>query len=101
MVVILANLLNNAIEACEKCSDQKVIKLKFLKEEEGIILSVKNTCSQPAVFENGRIRTSKLLEPQEHGIGVKNIISMIEKYNGSYVIKNSDLEFYFSIIIPG
>lgn len=101
MVVILANLLSNAIEACEKCENQKVIKLKFLKEEDDIILSVKNTCNQPAIFENGSIRTSKLIDPEEHGIGVKNIIAMIEKYDGSYVIKNSDLEFYFSLIIPG
>ncbi|WP_243140888.1 sensor histidine kinase [Candidatus Galacturonibacter soehngenii] len=100
IVVILANLLNNAIEACEKCSNQKVIKLKFIKEEDGIILSVKNTCSEPPIFENGRIKTSKLLEPEEHGIGIKNIITIIEKYNGSYVIKNNDSEFYFSILIP-
>lgn len=31
VVTILANLLNNAIEACEACEDKKVIKFKFLK----------------------------------------------------------------------
>ena len=30
LVVILANLLNNAIEACEKCEEKKTIKLKFI-----------------------------------------------------------------------
>ena len=33
LVVILANLLNNAIEACEKCEEKKTIKLKFVIEE--------------------------------------------------------------------
>jgi hypothetical protein len=28
------------------------------------------------------------------------IIEVIEKYNGSYVIKNDGEEFYFSIVIP-
>ena len=41
LVVILANLLNNAIEACEKCEEKKTIKLKFVIEENLIVLSVK------------------------------------------------------------
>ena len=36
IVVILSNLLSNAIEACEKYSGKKVIKLKFIKEGEGV-----------------------------------------------------------------
>lgn len=39
--MILANLLNNAIEACEKCEEKKTIKLKFVIEENLIVLSVK------------------------------------------------------------
>ena len=35
-----------------------------------------------------------------HGIGIKNIIQIVEKYNGEYAIKNEDNEFSFSIIIP-
>ena len=33
LVVVLANLLNNAIEACEKCEEKKVIKFKFMIED--------------------------------------------------------------------
>ena len=39
-------------------------------------------------------------EPEMHGIGIKNIIQIVEKYNGEYVIKNENNEFSFSIIIP-
>ena len=35
LVVILANLLNNAIEACENCIGKKVIKFKFMMEISG------------------------------------------------------------------
>lgn len=100
IVVILANLLNNAIEACEKCSGLKVIKLKFLKEEEHIVLAVKNTSNENPVYENGIILTSKVIEPEEHGLGIRNVIHLIEAYHGSYVIKSSEAKFYFSIIIP-
>lgn len=100
VVTILSNLLNNAIEACEKCDDKKVIKLKFVNEDEMIIIAVKNTFSHPICYENGEIKSSKISRAEEHGIGIKNIIKTIEKYNGSYIIEDDRNEFYFSIIIP-
>lgn len=100
VVTILSNLLNNAIEACEECDDKKVIKLKFVNEDGMIIIAVKNTFNHPICYENGEIKSSKISRTEEHGIGIKNIIKTIEKYNGSYVIEDNKSEFYFSIIIP-
>lgn len=100
IVVILSNMLNNAIEACEKCLDRKVIKMKFVKEKDNIIISVRNTYDGELIIKDGEIQTSKRHEIDEHGIGIKNIIDIIEKYQGSYAIKNDKNEFYFSIIIP-
>ncbi|MDE6626056.1 MAG: GHKL domain-containing protein [Lachnospiraceae bacterium] len=99
IVIILSNLLNNAIEACEKCKGQKLIKIKFVKEEREIIISVKNTYDNKIVYHEGEIQTSKS-NLDEHGIGIKNIIDTIAKYDGSYVIQSDGYEFYFSIIIP-
>ena len=99
LVVVLANLLNNAIEACEKCEEKKIIKFKFMVEDELIILSVKNTYNQPLVYDNDEIRTSKTVEPEAHGVGIKNIIRIVEKYEGEYVIQHNEMEFYFSLII--
>ncbi len=100
VVTILANLLSNAIEACEKCWDERVIKLKFIKNEDKVIIAVKNTYNDTIRYENGEIKTTKTLKPEEHGIGIKNILKNIEKYRGSYVIQKQDKEFFFSIIIP-
>ena len=100
IVVILSNLLSNAIEACEKYSFKKVIKLKFIKEGDDIILSVKNTYNGELEIRDGEIQTSKLYDSDEHGIGIKNIIAVIEKYQGSYTIQNDKEEFYFSIMLP-
>ena len=99
IVVILSNLLSNAIEACEKCSGKKVIKLKFVQEGDNIIISVKNTYNGKLEIKDGEIQTSKLYESDEHGIGIKNIIDVIEKYQDSYTIQNDKEEFYFSILI--
>lgn len=100
VVTILFNLLNNAIEACETCEDKKVIKFKFIKDEELIIISVKNTFNYDIVYENEEIKSTKTSSVNEHGVGIKNIIKIIEKYNGSYIIEDKDNEFFFSIVIP-
>lgn len=98
IVVILSNLLNNAIEACEKC-DKRVVKLKFVKEDGNIVLSVKNTYQGSIAYEDGEIVTTKE-EREEHGIGIKNIVDTIHKYDGTYTIRTKEQEFYFSILIP-
>ncbi|MHC6181028.1 sensor histidine kinase [Clostridium sp. JNZ X4-2] len=98
IIVILSNLLDNAIEACEKCSDRKVLKLKFVNEDGAIIISIKNTYSNNILYSNGKILTSKE-NKKEHGIGISNIVNTIQKYGGSYVIQNNKNEFYFSIFI--
>lgn len=100
IVIILANLLNNAIEACEKCKQKKVIKLKFVCEDGNIILSVKNTYENEILYKDNEIQTTKQQNTEEHGIGIRNIVETIQKYGGSYVIQNDKQEFYFSIMIP-
>lgn len=100
VVTILANLLNNAIEACETCEDKKVIKCKFVKEEDMIIIAVKNTFHNDVIYENGEIKSTKTTSVEEHGVGIKNVLKIIEKYGGSYVIEDKDKEFFFSIMIP-
>ena len=100
VVTILSNLLDNAIEACEKCEDKRVIKFKLVKEEDRIIIAVKNAYNYDIVYEHGEVKTTKTFEADEHGVGIKNILKTIEKYGGSYVIEDKNKEFYFSIIIP-
>ena len=100
VVTVLANLLNNAIEACDTCAEKKVIKLKFVKEDNMVIIAVKNTFNYDIIYENGEIQSTKMSSVEEHGVGIKNVLKIIEKYNGSYVIEDKNKEFFFSIIIP-
>ena len=98
IVVILSNLLNNAIEACEKCN-QKTIKLKLMKEPDEIVISVRNTYNGVISKQGEEFQTLKS-EKEEHGLGIKNTIEAVEKYGGSYSINYDDKEFVFSICIP-
>ena len=99
IVLILSNLLNNAIEACAHC-EHPVIRVKFVKEKYQTIISVVNTMRVQPVVEAGRYVTSKTENAQIHGVGIENIRETVEKYNGSCVIKHDDTSFRFAIIIP-
>lgn len=100
LVIVLSNLLNNAIEACEACENgNRIIKMKFLQEREEIIISIKNTYRNAVQKENNHFITSKTTETTEHGIGIKNIQRIVEKYGGSHQIHYENGEFTFSIII--
>ena len=99
IVVLLSNLLNNAIEACEGV-ENKVIKMKFVCEKDSMVLSVLNPYKDMPNIKDGYIRTSKREQPELHGIGILNVKDIVNKYEGDTVITNKDQEFQFVIIIP-
>lgn len=99
LVVLLSNLLNNAIEACDK-SKEKIIKIKFVIEDKQIILAVKNSIKTTPTEMNGELVTSKTQNIEEHGVGLKNVKDIIDKCKGRYVIDYDDNYFTFSSIIP-
>ncbi|MCM1183301.1 MAG: GHKL domain-containing protein [Roseburia sp.] len=101
IVTILSNLLSNALEACEKCDrTERVVKVKFLLENEQCVLSVKNSIKEKPLMEGGRFLTTKTGEAGEHGIGVRNIVEIVEKYKGRYVIDYEKDFFRITILIP-
>lgn len=98
IVLILSNLLNNAIEASKECKNA-VIKMKFVKEQDQIIISVTNTFSKPPVMAGNKFVTTKMEESDRHGIGLENIKETVEKYNGLCVIKYDEKNFKVAILI--
>lgn len=99
IVLILSNLLSNAIEACEHAKE-KIVKLKFVLEEEQIIISVKNTMTAMPVVENGKFLTTKKANTMEHGMGIRNVIETVENYGGKYTIDFGEGRFLFTILLP-
>ena len=99
VVLILSNLLNNAMEACEQARE-KVIKLKFIWEDGQTVISVKNSLAYMPVMENGKFLTSKTANAPEHGMGVRNVIETVKNYGGKYSIDFEKDGFLFSIILP-
>lgn len=99
IVTLLVNLLDNAIEACEKLSEQKVIQFKMVLEEEELVLSVRNPVKEPVKIKDNRIVTSKQ-DKVRHGIGLLNVDTVIRQNGGTSVLKCEDGWFYFAAGIP-
>lgn len=97
LVVLLSNLLDNAIEACLRMEDAREILCSIL-EEDGIYISIRNT-SNPVVIENGEMATSKQ-NVAEHGFGVPAIKYILDRLNAEYTFAYKDGWFQFVAEIP-
>lgn len=99
IVTLLGNLLDNAIEACEKLETNKVIQFKMVVEEGQLVLSIRNPVKEQVRIKDNRIVTSKR-DKSRHGIGLMNVNSVIGKNNGTGVLKCEDGWFAFAAMIP-
>ncbi len=104
LVTLLANLLDNALEACDRLSNpnpemKKIIQFKMVLEDDQLIVSVRNPVDQPVTIKNKTIATSKK-NAVYHGIGLSNVDSVIQKYNGTSALICEDGWFSFTAIMP-
>ena len=97
LVVLLSNLLDNAIEACLRIEGHREILCSVL-EENGVYVSIRNT-SNPVVIVNGEIATSKQ-NPAEHGFGIPAVKYILDQLNAEYTFAYKDGWFQFVIEIP-
>ena len=80
-ISLLANLLDNAMEACERVSNEKQINLELRREEVYIILDLNNSkCAEEKPIENKFITIKQ--KKQGHGYGTKIIKDIVKKYDG-------------------
>ena len=88
LVTILANLLDNAIEALcrlygsDLSSSQKTIELELRKNSNFLYIVEKNISGDK--IDKGLIRSSK--DSPDHGFGVFNIRKVVKKYGGEFDI---------------
>lgn len=81
MVVILGNLLDNAIEANEYVQGEKRIELVLCYEDGCVLIHIQNTFDRTLITRKGTYLTRKK-NTSMHGIGIKSIKDTVEKYHG-------------------
>lgn len=98
LIVLLSNLLDNAIEGCCRIADARQIILELVLKDDTLWLSIKNT-SAPVLFDGNTIPTSK--EPKEdHGYGIPRIQYILNLLHAEYVFDFCDGWFTFASEIP-
>lgn len=98
IVILLVNLIDNAIEACERLTHDKIIQFKMMLEDGQLVLSIRNPVEEAVKIKGKLVPTSKP-DGAQHGIGMMNVDSIIRKNGGTSVIKCEDGWFYFSAMI--
>lgn len=88
---VFLNLLNNAIEACEKIPDitNREITLKSAVKAGYLIIKTENPFVDIEEDEKGNLKTTKE-DKENHGIGLSLISSIAEKYDGSFETKTEN-----------
>ena len=82
MVGVLANFLNNAVNACKLMPPEKRRYINFLaKENIGIIyIQIENSCLPNAMLDTNN-------KNLEHGWGIKIVQEVTQKYDGLFSLK--------------
>lgn len=96
LCVLLSNALENALHACQRLrqtGEPCDIELVVYEKSGKFFLQVTNTCPPDVTFEKGLPVTR---EPG-HGIGVRSICSIAERYNGMYSFSEKDGRFVLRV----
>lgn len=100
LCALLANSLDNAIEACRKLPPaMRKITLKARVDKGLFVLRVVNPCPGEPEVENGRLRTTKA-DRMQHGLGLDSIRSIAEKYGGSMSAGVREGDFELLLYLP-
>ena len=101
LYTMLANILDNAIEAVMKIKqkDKRIISLKITCNHGLSILSIYNYFNNEITIEDGVPLTSKK-DKKEHGFGFKSIKNVTEKYGGALTFETDKDIFRLQITIP-
>lgn len=98
ITTLLGNLFDNAIEAVENINDNRFIALYIKYDKSNIFITMKNTFSGEMIVENGKYKTLKK-DKKNHGIGLKSVYQIVERYNGLIRINTDNNVFTVNILL--
>nr|WP_304709838.1 sensor histidine kinase [uncultured Acetatifactor sp.] len=108
--IILNNLLQNALEACQKTeAGQRYISLSGRKKNRFYLIEVRNSFDGNVTFhprtglpvssKEARPETGSAMSAVLHGIGLSNVKREAEKYRGNVDIKTEGHEFQVTVLL--
>ena len=103
--IILGNALDNAIEACKKLKINEpnadtFIRLRSVQKGNFLILTIENSFYGKLVTNSqNELPATDKADKKSHGIGLANIKSTAEKYQGTMDFKVKDRVFILSVMM--
>lgn len=89
---IISNLLNNAIEACEKIQeDKRIIEFEIAGYNSQIFISVCNSYDMESIINQKQKFITTKEDKLNHGIVLENVRMTVKKYDGDMRISQEKL----------
>ena len=98
MVIVLSNLLDNAIRAAAQALPPEV-HVRIRKTPEEYLISVRNRVQEDLLLEEGKLPGTTKKE-SGHGMGLANVQDVLRKYGAEYTVSCRDRWFRFTCAIP-
>lgn len=94
LCTVVGNLLDNAIEENRKCREpgQRRISVRISSKEDFLRVTVTNPLFHELKVKNG-LPASEKPDAEHHGMGLKNVRRVCDKYGGTLVWDASDAQF--------
>ena len=98
LTVLLSNLIDNAIEGCKKCAQNRSIQIQANMKASQFSFIIRNTALPVKIINNEIPSTKSSLHL--HGFGLSNIKAILNKYCEEYAMSYKDGYFQFIFEIP-
>lgn len=98
ITVILGNLIDNSLDAVRKLNRNRYINIRMKYTKGRLILELNNSYDGTLIKKNNRIVTSKE-DINNHGLGLKSVKRVLERYDGTMKIKYDDKQFNIILLI--
>lgn len=101
-IVMMGNLLDNAIQAAEKCEKDSNVNVNIFMENNGAFLVTKicNSYNKENLIMEGDEFVSTKKDSGIHGIGIKSVKKMAAACNGMFKIDIKENVFTATLILP-
>lgn len=96
--IMLANLLDNALEASEKVAAHPWINVNIIRNKNMLFIKISNAIKKKPGKIMGRFVTDKS-DKKQHGFGILSVERIVKKYDGEFDLFCNDSSFEASIVI--
>ena len=98
LCILLSNALENALHACQKRREKGLsgtIEVSVYEKNGKLFFQITNSCDSDVIFEKGVPVTNT----PGHGIGIRSICTLVERYRGIYHFSVKDDKFIVRVSI--